>query len=116
VEGGSPWRPDIAGTWRISLRSEPDRENRFLGVNVPATESDPAPVDDAALARALGSEGAIVIDAPDEWTGGIFARRRGRDMGVPLLLAALVGLAVEAWLAGPRGARRSGAARTGGGS
>lgn len=115
VEGGSPWRPEIAGTWRIALRSEPIRESRFIGVNVPATESDPAPVDDSALAQALGSEGAVVIDAPDDWTGGIFTRRRGRDMGAPLLLAALAGLAVEAWLAGPRGARRGPAARAGGG-
>ena len=115
VEGGSPWRPETAGTWRIALRSGTDRESRFLGVNVPAAESDPTPLDEAALARALGSESPAVIEAPEDWTAGIFARRRGRDLSGALLLAALAALALEAWMAGPRRARSSGAARAGGG-
>ena len=114
AEGGSPWRPLTAGSWRIALRSGTDGESRFLGVNVPASESDPTPLDDAALALALGSGTAAISHAPDDWTSGIFARRRGRDLGSVLLLAALAALAVEAWLAGPRGARSGGAARAGG--
>jgi hypothetical protein len=115
VEGGSAWRPQTAGTWRIALRTGTDRESRFLGVNVPAAESDPAALDEPALARALGSEAAAVIEAPEDWTAGIFARRRGRDLGGALLLAALAALALEAWLAGPRAGRSSRAARAGGG-
>jgi len=115
VEGGSPWRPETAGTWRIALRSGTDRTSRFLGVNVPAGESDPASLDRPALARALGSGTVAVVEAPDDWTAGIFARRRGRDVGGALLLAALGALALEAWLAGPRGARTSGTTGAGGG-
>ena len=116
VEGGSPWRPEIAGTWRIALRSEGARDSRFLGVNVPAAESDPATIGEAELVRALGPGPMVVIDSAGEWTAEIFARRRGRDASGLLLLAALAALVLEAWLAGPRDTRGIGTTRAGGGT
>ena len=62
------------------MRSEGGREARYVGVNVPAAESDPATLDRVGLAASFGSATDLRVSSPDEWHEVIFARRRGRDL------------------------------------
>lgn len=108
VEGGAPWRPRTAGAWRIAVRSDTARDSRFVGVNVPAAESDPSTLDADGLAAALGSPSSTIVSTADGWSEKIFAARRGRDVSALILVAALALLACETWLSGARGSRSAG--------
>ncbi|MCL7977936.1 MAG: BatA and WFA domain-containing protein [marine benthic group bacterium] len=102
VEGGAPWRPRIAGAWRIAVRSDTGRDTRFVGVNVPAAESNPATLDTDGLASAIGSARDLRVSSGDSWPDEIFAARRGRNITAFVLAVALVLMAVETWLSGAR--------------
>ncbi len=105
VEGGAPWRPRLAGSWRLTLRTFGGTESRLIGVNVPASESDPTPIGTAGLSRMLGSDAVRVVQSESDWKDVIFARRRGRDLRPALIVIALLVLALEAFLAAPRRSR-----------
>lgn len=105
VEGGAPWRPRLTGGWRISLRTDQGTESRFVGVNVPAEESDPTPIDEAGLKAVFDAQDVRVVRSESEWDDAIFARRRGRDLRPALLAVVLCMLVLEAFLAAPRRSR-----------
>jgi hypothetical protein len=105
VEGGAPWRPRTAGAWRLAMRTDSAPDARFVGVNVPASESDPATLDDRRLAAVIGPASDVRVSSPDGWSDVIFATRRGRNVAGVLLAAVLALLAFETWLSGARRAR-----------
>ena len=107
VEGGAPWRPRLAGSWRLALRTEDGTESRFIGVNVAASESDPAPIGTDDLSRVIESDGLRIVRSAAEWEDAIFARRRGRDLRPALVAIMLLALVIEAVLAAPRRSRTS---------
>jgi hypothetical protein len=102
VEGGAPWRPRLTGSWRLILRTDGGTESRFIGVNVPAAESDPTPIGAAGLSRAFDSNAVRIVRSEADWEDAIFARRRGRDLRPALIAIVLLALALEAVLAAPR--------------
>ena len=112
VEGGAPWRPRLTGGWRIFLRSDEGPESRFIGVNVPDSESDPTPIEEAGLRRVFPSTDVRVVRSESEWADVIFARRRGRDLRPALIAGVLLALVLEAVLAAPRRSRSAGASET----
>jgi hypothetical protein len=107
VEGGAPWRPRTVGAWRLVVRTDAGREARYIGVNVPAGESDPSIMDGEGLTAAFGPASDVRVSSPDEWSEQIFAKRRGRNIAGVLLATTLVMLAFETWLSGARRARTS---------
>jgi len=109
VEGGAPWRPRLTGSWRLTLRTDRGAESRFIGVNVPASESDPTAIGGAELSRVLDSDAVRVVQSESDWKDAIFARRRGRDLRPALIAIALLALALEAFLAAPRRSRSAAA-------
>ncbi|MEZ4422967.1 MAG: BatA domain-containing protein [Gemmatimonadota bacterium] len=70
-----------------------------VAANVPAGESLLDPLPAAALQRHLGPGAELVTDR-GAWGGAIFAQRQGPEIWWPLLLAALVCLVLESWVAG----------------
>ncbi|MEZ4417861.1 MAG: BatA and WFA domain-containing protein [Gemmatimonadota bacterium] len=70
-----------------------------VAANIATRESllDPLPID--ALRRHLGPGLEVAVD-PDAWEARIFARRQGPEIWWPLLLAALLCLLLESWVAG----------------
>ena len=109
VEGGAPWRPRLAGSWRLALQTEDGRESRFIGVNVPASESNPTPVGADALSRVIESEDLRVVQSAADWEDAIFSRRRGRDLRPALIAGVLLALLFEALLSAPRRSRTAAA-------
>ena len=77
-------------------------ESRFIGVNVPAAESDPTPIAAAGLNRVFGSDAVRIVRSDSDWEDAIFARRRGRDLRPAFIAIVLLALALEAVLAAPR--------------
>jgi len=102
VEGGSPWRPRLTGTWRLALRTDRGMDSRFIGVNVPDSESDPTRLGAVELSRVLDSDAIRIVQSEAEWRDVIFARRRGRDLRPALIVTVLLALMFEAILAAPR--------------
>ncbi len=107
VEGGAPWRPRLTGSWRLTLRADGGMESRFIGVNVPVSESDPTPIGVSELSRAFDSEAVRVVQSESDWKDTIFARRRGKDLRPTLISIVLLALIIEALLAAPRRSRSS---------
>ena len=106
VEGGAPWTPRHAGIWRLSVRTDQGVEARYVGVNVPSSESDPTAL--GTDGARLEAEGVTIVTETSEWPDAVFARRRGRDARAALLPAVLLLLALEAILAAPRRRRAAG--------
>lgn len=109
VEGGAPWRPRLAGSWRLALQTDDGPESRFIGVNVPASESNPTPVGADALNRVIESEDLRVVQSAADWEDAIFSRRRGRDLRPALIAVVLLALLFEAILSAPRRSRSAAA-------
>jgi hypothetical protein len=109
VEGGAPWRPRLTGSWRLTLRTAGGTASRFIGVNVPESESDPTPIGAARLSRVFDSNDVRVVQTESDWKDAIFVRRRGRDLRPVLIAIALLALALEAFLAAPRRSRSAAA-------
>ena len=109
VEGGAPWRPRLAGSWRLALQTDDGPESRFIGVNVPASESNPTPVGADALNRVIESEDLRVVRSAADWEDAIFSRRRGRDLRPALIAVVLLALLFEAILSAPRRSRSAAA-------
>ena len=105
VEGGAPWRPRLTGSWRLTLGTDRGTESRFIGVNVPVSESDPAPIGDSDLSRIFNSDAVRIIQSQEDWIDTIFERRRGRDLRPTLIAIVLLALVLEALLAAPRRSR-----------
>ena len=109
VEGGAPWRPRLAGNWRMALQTEDGTESRFIGVNVPTSESNPTPAGADDLSRVIESEDLRVVQSAADWENAIFARRRGRDLRPALIAVVLMALLFEALLSAPRRSRSAAA-------
>jgi hypothetical protein len=108
VEGGAPWRPRTVGAWRLAVGTDAGREAAYVGVNVPAAESDPLTLDPEGLSAVIGPVSDLRVSSPDGWRDEIFARRRGRNIAGVFLAATLMMLAFETWLSGARHARKPG--------
>ena len=67
-------------------------------VNPPEAESQLTRLSGDDLAAALGT-GAVVVTDRDRWDRAVFRTRQGPELWRPLLLAAVLFLAVEALLA-----------------
>ena len=102
VEGGAPWRPRQTGSWRLTVRTDGGTQSRFIGVNTPASESDPTPIGAAGLSRVFASDAVRLVRSAADWEDAIFARRRGRDLRQTLIAMVLLALVLEAVLAAPR--------------
>jgi len=102
VEGGAPWRPRQTGSWRLTFRTDGGTQSRFIGVNTPASESDPTPIGAAGLSRVFDSDAVRLVRSAADWEDAIFARRRGRDLRQTLIAMVLLALVLEAVLAAPR--------------
>ncbi len=116
VDGAQDFRPTSAvGIYRVLAG---DSVLALVAVNPPVRESLLAPADPAAVAQALGPD-ATVIDDLQIWRESIFTRRQGRELWQPLLIAVLILLVVESWVAatgrgrGERSGERGGGLRTG---
>lgn len=82
----------------------------LVAVNPPLSESLLDAADEAGVARALGP-GARVIDDPEVWRDAVFTERQGRELWRPLLVAVLLLLVAESWIAATGSARRPSTAR-----
>lgn len=85
----------LAGIYRI-LRGDTVLEE--VAVNPPPHESRLERLDPDALGERVGGELTTVRDSA-EWAGAVFASRQGPELWRPLLLAALIILVMESWLA-----------------
>jgi len=78
-----------------------------FAVNTAPAESNLAHADTRTLRAAFQGWDIETADSPREWTGDVFRHRLGRELWWPLILAALIILLVESWLAASgAGARR----------
>ena len=75
-----------------------------VAVNPPLAESRLAPLEPAALAARLPG-GVILAESPDDWDREIWLARRGRELWRALLVAVLLLLVAESWVASSGGAR-----------
>ena len=111
VEGGALYTPMRAGVYRVRGADplQATLEARFAA-NVPASEVDPTPLPAARLAELFPGRPVFTAGPePDDWEGGIFRSRRGRDAAPWLLALVLALVAVELFLATPGRSRRSSA-------
>jgi hypothetical protein len=75
-------------------------------VNPPLRESLLTPVSRRALSELLASGDPVVAESTQAWVGGVFTRRRGREVWPFLLGTALLLLLLESWVASSGGATR----------
>jgi hypothetical protein len=117
VEGPSGTRSPVDGTHEFRFTGEPGIYTVLAGeevldrvaVNAPMRESLLAPAAEDALAAHLSSATLTEAGSAAEWRSRVFSRRRGREVWVLLLSAAVVLLLAESWVASSGGAvRRSG--------
>lgn len=85
----------LAGIYRI-LRGDTVLEE--VAVNPPPDESRLERLDPGALEERVGGDLTTVRDSA-EWAATVFASRQGPELWRPLLLAALVILILESWIA-----------------
>jgi hypothetical protein len=117
VEGPSGTRAPVDGTHEFRFTGEPGIYTVLAGeevldrvaVNAPMRESLLAPAAEDALAGHLSSAALTEAGSAAEWRSRVFSRRRGREVWILLLSAAVVLLLAESWVASSGGAvRRSG--------
>lgn len=100
AEGGAPWTPLRAGAWTLELPTELGGP-RYVGVNVPAVESDLRPADDDEVRLAFGGTELDVVDSLAGWPDAVFGARRGAE-ATPWIVGLVLALAVvELMLAAP---------------
>lgn len=109
VEGGAPFTPLRAGVYDVFAG---DGVAARFAANVPAEESDLAPLPEGSLQELFGGA-EVVIAGPDpmDWRRSAFRDRRGAPAAPWLLLLALALVAAEAVLATPGRAADEGRAR-----
>jgi len=105
AEGGAPWTPLRSGTWTLVLPTELGGA-RYVGVNVPATESNLRPASEDQVRRAFAGSDLDIVDSVDGWPEAVFGARRGAE-ATPWVVGLILALAVvELLLAAP--SRRGG--------
>ena len=97
VDGGAPFTPELAGLYTVYRG---DADSALFAANPPASESDLGRIDPADLESLLGGPVAAAED-PDAWRDAIFASRRGRDLTLWFIAAAVTLLVAEIFLASP---------------
>ena len=75
-----------------------------VAVNAPLTESRLAPIEADALEIWAG-EDVVILDGAEEWARGIFLARSGQELWRVLLIATLLLLLAESWVAASGGGR-----------
>ncbi len=105
AEGGAPWTPLRAGTWTWVLPGATGAVERYVGVNVPAAESDPRRLGEGELRRALADTDVALAESAAGWPDAVFGARRGAEATPWIVGAALILGLIELLLAAPRGGR-----------
>jgi len=101
VEGGAPWTPRHAGTWMVRSANDERSVDLWLGVNVPASESDMRPASESELETAFAGSRVEIVRRPGDWPAAVFMARRGAEATPWLLGAVLLLVLVELVLAAP---------------
>lgn len=102
VQAGAAYRLVLPGVYRVLAA---DSLVAAFAVNPPAHASDVRSVATAGIAE-LVPDGAVRSASATSWADAIFHRRLGRDVSLPLLVAALLVLLVESALAAAGQGRR----------
>ena len=82
-----------------------------IAVNPPLTESRLASLDDDGLARWIGAEG-VILEGTAAWNRGVFLARSGQELWRVLLVATLLLLLAESWVAASGGGHQAAAPKT----
>jgi len=105
AEGGAPWTPLRAGVWTMVLPAE-QGGIRYVGVNVPASESDLRSASREEVRQAFGGSELEIVESDAGWKNAAFGARRAAE-ATPWVVALILALAIaELLLAAP--SRRSG--------
>jgi len=96
VDGTQDYRATHeAGIYRVLAG---DSVIALAAVNPPTSESLLAPAEIASVAAAFGRE-LRVLDDPESWADAVFTQRQGSELGRAALIAVLLLLLVESWIA-----------------
>jgi hypothetical protein len=105
AEGGAPWTPLRSGVWTLVLPAE-QGGIRYVGVNVPASESDLRSASAEEVREAFDGSELEIVESDAGWKNAVFGARRGAEV-TPWVVALILALAIaELLLAAP--SRRGG--------
>jgi hypothetical protein len=93
-----------AGVYQVRLLNTVPPKNLAYAVNMDPNESDPATLPRAEVERRFGRRRLIYSEAPDALAAAVIRLREGVSLRTTFLMAVLLGLVAETFLANRRGA------------
>jgi hypothetical protein len=90
------------GLYRIEVSHGPDRKRRTYAVNINPEETDLSYITADQLRRRMEPQRIVVCDGPDGVADAIQELRQGKSLGEFALLAVLLALVAESFLANRR--------------